>query len=167
MDFCLLFADRLETSAFSRSKIINTDSMNFVIVQVYNNYIDANIIMGRLEEEGINCWLKDENTVTIDPMLTNAVGGIKLMVPESQAGRTFELLKQFRIEKKLLIKCTRCGSSDVELVTTPRKTSNWIGAIIGFLFMSFALSGEKVYHCFDCGFEFDEMPDKKIEDAGV
>ncbi len=32
------------------------------------------------EEEGINCWLKDENTVTIDPILTNAIGGIKLMV---------------------------------------------------------------------------------------
>jgi hypothetical protein len=37
--------------------------MNFIIAQVYSNYIDANIIMGRLQEEGINCWLKDENTV--------------------------------------------------------------------------------------------------------
>ena len=139
-------------------------SMNFIIAQVYTNYIDANIIMGRLEEEGINCWLKDENTVTIDPILTNAVGGIKLMVPESQAERTFELLKQFRIEQHAVLKCPRCGSANVEFVTTPRKPSNWLGVIFGFLSMTFALSGDKVYHCFDCGFEFEEMPNAKTEE---
>jgi len=66
--------------------------MNFVIAQVYTNYIDANIIMGRLEEEGINCWLQDEYTVTIDPLLSNAVGGIKLVVVETQAERALEIL---------------------------------------------------------------------------
>jgi predicted RNA-binding Zn-ribbon protein involved in translation (DUF1610 family) len=139
--------------------------MRYIIAQVYNNYIDANIIMGRLEEEGINCWLKDENTVTIDPILTNAVGGIKLMVPESQAERTFELLRQFRSEQQSKLKCPRCGSSNIEFVTTPRKASNWIGAIIGFLFMSLALSGDKVYHCFDCGFEFEEPPEAQPASA--
>jgi DNA-directed RNA polymerase subunit RPC12/RpoP len=137
--------------------------MNFIIAQVFTNYIDANIIMGRLQEEGINCWLKDENTVTIDPILTNAVGGIKLMVPESQAERTFELLRQFRSQKELILKCPRCGSPNVQFVTTPRKTSNWIGVIFGFLSMTLALSGDKVYHCFNCGFEFEEVPDEKAK----
>ncbi|WP_071891014.1 putative signal transducing protein [Flavisolibacter tropicus] len=38
--------------------------MKFVPVQVYQNYVDAHIIKGRLEEAGIDCWLKDEHTVT-------------------------------------------------------------------------------------------------------
>lgn len=139
--------------------------MNFIVAQVFTNYIDANIMMGRLEEEGINCWLKDENTVTIDPILTNAVGGIKLMVADSQAERAFELLRQFRSEQKSFLKCRRCGSSNVELVTTPRKASNWIGAIIGFVLMNLALSGDKVYHCFDCGFEFEDLPDEKTQET--
>jgi len=138
--------------------------MNFIIAQVFTNYIDANIIMGRLQEEGINCWLKDENTVTIDPILTNAVGGIKLMVPESQAERTFELLREFRSETELILKCPRCGSPNVQSVTTPRKASNWIGVIFGFLSMTLALSGDKVYHCFTCGFEFEELPDEKVNE---
>jgi DNA-directed RNA polymerase subunit RPC12/RpoP len=117
-----------------------------------------------LQEEGINCWLKDENTVTIDPILTNAIGGIKLMVADTQTERAFGLLKQFRKEQQAYLKCPRCGSLDVELVTTPRKASNWFGVIIGLLFTSYALSGEKVYHCFDCGFEFDEInPDEKAK----
>jgi uncharacterized Zn finger protein len=139
--------------------------MNFIIAQVYSNYIDANIIMGRLEEEGINCWLKDENTVTINPALTNAVGGIKLMVPESQAERAFELLRQFRNEQQIALKCPRCGSVNVEFVTTPRKASNWFGVIFGFLFTNYALSADKVYHCFDCGFEFEELRDAKTEES--
>ena len=130
--------------------------MNFIVAQVYNNYIDANIIMGRLEEEGINCWLKDENTVTINPIWTNAVGGIKLMVPETQAERAFELLRQFRAELQAVLKCKRCGSVNVDLVSTPRKASNWVSALFGFLFLSFAAGIDKVYHCFDCGFEFEK-----------
>jgi len=48
--------------------------------------------MGRLKEEFINCYLQDENTVTIDPLLSNAIGGIKLMVAEQQAERAMEIL---------------------------------------------------------------------------
>jgi hypothetical protein len=66
--------------------------MQFVVLQSYTNYIDANIIMGRLQEEGINCWLKDENTFTIAPVLSSAFGGIKLMVAETQVQRALEIL---------------------------------------------------------------------------
>ena len=51
----------------------------FVLLDSFANYIDAHIVLGRMQEENIQCWLKDENTVTLDPILTNAVGGIKLM----------------------------------------------------------------------------------------
>jgi len=129
--------------------------MKFVVLQVYNNYIDASIIMGRLEEEGINCWLKDENTVTINPALTNAIGGIKLMAPETQAERAFELLRHFRNEIQAVLKCPGCGSANVDFVTTPRKAPNWFGVIIGLLFTNYTLSPDKVYHCFDCGKEFE------------
>ena len=130
--------------------------MNFVPVWSYDNYVSAHIAMGRLEEDGFNCWLKDENTVTIDPILTNAVGGIKLMVAENEAAKAFELLKQLRQEHKNLITCPKCGSHNTEAVSTPRKTSNWASAIIGFLFTSYAMPVETVNHCFDCGNEFPE-----------
>ena len=43
--------------------------MEYVLIRQYDNYVSANIDMGTLQEEGISCWLKDENTVTIDPLL--------------------------------------------------------------------------------------------------
>jgi hypothetical protein len=70
--------------------------MKYVLLQSYDNYIDAHIAKGRLEEELINCYLQDENSVTINPFLSNAIGGIKLMVAEVQAERAREILTSLK-----------------------------------------------------------------------
>lgn len=127
--------------------------MNFVPVQVYQNYIDAHIIKGRLEEANINCWLKDEHTVTTNPIWTNAVGGIKLMVAEVQVTRALSLLEEFEAERKNSQACEKCGSHNIERVSTPRKASNWFSALASFFFGDYAIAVDKVYHCFDCGHE--------------
>ena len=99
--------------------------------------------MGRLEEDNIQCWLKDEYTVTIDPILTNAIGGIKLMVASQQAERAISILRKLENEHKTLHPCPECNSLNIELVSTPRKTANWVSAIFGFLFTSYAIPVEK------------------------
>ena len=66
--------------------------MNFIEISSFDNYIPAHIALGRLTEEYINCHLQNEYTVTIDPFLSGAVGGIKLMVAETQADRAIEIL---------------------------------------------------------------------------
>lgn len=57
----------------------------FVVLRTYDNYISANLVMGRLKDAGIHAFLRDENTVTVDPFLLYAVNGIKLVVPEVEA----------------------------------------------------------------------------------
>jgi Putative prokaryotic signal transducing protein len=68
--------------------------MNFIAIRSYDNYIPAHIAMGRLKDEFINCYLENENSVTIDPFLSNAIGGIRLMVVETQAKRAIKLLDE-------------------------------------------------------------------------
>ena len=133
--------------------------MNYVPVWSYDNYVSAHIAMGRLEEDGFHCWLKDENTVTIDPILTNAVGGIKVMVAEREAQNAWQILKQLQDDHKALVDCPKCGSHNIESVTSPRKTSTWASAFLGLFVMSYAMPVEKVNHCFDCGHEFAEKTD--------
>jgi len=67
--------------------------MNFIQLRSFDNYINANIQLGMLQEEGINCYLKDEYIITIDPLLSPAIGGMKLMVYETQAQRAMKLLE--------------------------------------------------------------------------
>ncbi|TAL50459.1 MAG: DUF2007 domain-containing protein [Chitinophagaceae bacterium] len=76
--------------------------MKLIAVRSYDDYISAHIIMGRLKEEYINCYLQDENSVTTIPFLSNITGGIKLMVPEPQAERALELLQQFEQDQHRL-----------------------------------------------------------------
>lgn len=141
--------------------------MNLVSIRSFDSYIDANIFLGKLQEEGIVCFLRDEYTVTLDPILSNAIGGIKLTVPENQAERAKELLAQFDAEKKALLKCPKCGSDNVEYISNPTKSGNWLSAIVSFLFGSYAVSIKKNYHCFKCGYEFDDMPERPLEDSVV
>ncbi|HTQ27305.1 MAG TPA: DUF2007 domain-containing protein [Puia sp.] len=67
--------------------------MNFIHLRSFDNYVNAHIQLGMLQEEGINCHLQDEYTITIDPLLNIAIGGMKLMVFASQASRALQLLE--------------------------------------------------------------------------
>ncbi|HEY0059908.1 MAG TPA: DUF2007 domain-containing protein [Flavisolibacter sp.] len=129
--------------------------MDFVVVQYFTNYIDANILLGRMQEEGIHCWLKDENTVTINPIWTQAVGGIKLMVAASQADRAREILTSVQAVQAEENRCPQCGSGNVTLVSTPRKVTNWVSSLLGFFLGDLAVGAHKVNHCFACGHEFE------------
>lgn len=66
----------------------------FIEIRAYDNYIYAHIILGRLQDSGIICHLKDEFTVTIDPLLSPMLGGIKVMVAEQQVARAEEILAE-------------------------------------------------------------------------
>jgi DNA-directed RNA polymerase subunit RPC12/RpoP len=81
-------------------------------------------------------------------------------VTENDLQKSRELLNIFRAERKAKTVCPKCGSHNVEFVSTPRKPGNWLSVIIlGFL-ASFAPPVEKVYHCFDCKHEFGLVEEK-------
>jgi hypothetical protein len=68
--------------------------MNYIQVRTFDNYIHANIQLGMLQDKGINCHLADEYIITLDPLLSPAIGGMKLMVYETQADRAMTLLEE-------------------------------------------------------------------------
>jgi hypothetical protein len=70
--------------------------MDFELLRVFDNYIDAHIVKGRLEAEGIICWLKDEHlsALIVDPVLTSAIAGIKLMVAKEHVERAIQILNE-------------------------------------------------------------------------
>ena len=68
--------------------------MNFVQLRAFDNYISAHITLSMLQDAGINCHLQDEYIITLDPFLSPALGGMKLMVYPSQAERAALLLEE-------------------------------------------------------------------------
>jgi hypothetical protein len=130
--------------------------MSFVSVQSFSNYIDAHIMLGRLKDEGIDCWLRNEATTTIIPIWTTAIGGIQLMVKQEQLQRAGFLLQRMDEEKKINRLCPTCFSHNVEYINSIRKPVNWLSAFVTFILGDFALMPEQRYHCFHCGAEFEK-----------
>jgi predicted RNA-binding Zn-ribbon protein involved in translation (DUF1610 family) len=137
--------------------------MNMITLRSFDNYFYANIMLTKMEDAGIECWLKDENTVTIDPLLSNAIGGIKLVVKETDVEDATKLLQQFDEEYLRSVKCPKCGSNTITSVTKPG-VSNYITAILTWLFSSYAVGAEQIYQCSTCGWESKTMPNTVNEE---
>lgn len=132
--------------------------MELVTVRTFTNYFSANILLSKLRDGGIQCFLKDEYTVTMDPLLMNAVGGIKLVVNKNDVEEVLQVLQHFDEQYRRSAVCPRCGSNNIELV--PKRTAaNMITAILSWVFSNFAVSAENVYQCSSCGYESAILPE--------
>ena len=132
--------------------------MQPVIIRTFDNYFSANIILTRLQDAGIHCFLKDEYTVTIDPILSNAIGGIKLVVNPAEADAAMSLLAKFDEEYMRPVECPKCGEHNIISVPKPG-AGNFITAIFTWLFSSYAVVAENVYQCQSCGYETKTLPE--------
>jgi DNA-directed RNA polymerase subunit RPC12/RpoP len=140
--------------------------MEIVTIRTFDNYFSANILLTRLRHSGIQCYLKDEYTVTIDPLLSNAIGGIKLVVNKIDEREANKMLRSFDTEYKNYITCPDCGSHDILLV--PKQSAeNMIAAIASWLFSSYAVSAENVYKCSNCGYQSKDLPESTLHNGGL
>jgi predicted RNA-binding Zn-ribbon protein involved in translation (DUF1610 family) len=137
--------------------------MGLVTVRSFDNNFKANIALTRLESMGIECFFKDDFTVNIDPILSNAIGGIKIQVREEDAQEALKFLQQFDEEYLQSVKCPQCGKATFTLINKPGAT-NFITAILTWIFSSYAVATEQVYHCASCGFESKELPEYAFGD---
>lgn len=132
--------------------------MTLITVKTFDNYFSANIILTRLHAEGVECYLKDETTITIDPILTNAIGGIKLVVKKENARYVKGILQRFEKEYTQAATCPKCKAHEFIYLAKPGVT-NFLTAILTSLFASYAIAPEYVYRCENCGYETERLPD--------
>ncbi len=58
--------------------------------------VQAELLCGLLTSEGVNAMAADSNLVRVNPMLTQALGGIRIMVRESELELAREIEAAFR-----------------------------------------------------------------------
>lgn len=135
--------------------------MKTTVVRRFDNYIPANIILQRLQNEGIQCFLQDEMTLTIVPLYGLAAGGIKLAVAGNDVERAVELLAAFDEDYRLAATCPKCGANEINLVTK-QEPGNILKAIVTWAFGSYS-AAEKIYECDNCKYQMENLPLNKEE----
>ena len=119
----------------------------------------AQIIKGRIEAEGIEVFLFDHLTIDTDPLVSNAIGGVKLKVLSSQSNQAIEILESIRKyaldDEGNSVNCPNCKSEKIALFSTIKDAKSLIWFIFGVLFLSLPFYTKHKYRCEVCNTEFD------------
>jgi predicted RNA-binding Zn-ribbon protein involved in translation (DUF1610 family) len=119
---------------------------------------EAYLFKGKLESEGIEVFLQNENTINTDPLLSNALGGVKLFVNSEdvqQSKQILDAIPEYSLDDKgELLSCPNCGSQKIIMVTTIKDFKSFFAFIYGLLTLSMPLFSKQKYKCESCNFEF-------------
>jgi len=130
-----------------------------VVVRAYRDMPEAMTDRMILETAGIDCCLYDENTVRLDWLWSNLLGGVKLVVRGRDRKQAEKLLAQNAPEKFAVDgvgeyrqdRCPKCGSEDVSCHEL-RKQIAGAGLLIG---LPIAIN-RRGWKCHACGHAWNE-----------
>jgi hypothetical protein len=120
----------------------------------------AHLAKTKLESEGIECFIFDEYTSSMNWFYTNAIGGIKLKVRGEEYEKALTILKLNTGEsdnnneegKVIELFCAKCSSNNIRDEKFSKKF-----AYLSILLFGFPLLFRKrKYECKQCGFKWNK-----------
>ena len=116
----------------------------FYTIGAFEYVADVQVIKAKLESEGIPVFLRDENTLNTDPLISSAIGGVKLQVysiDKERAIRIYNNIRAYATDNEgNPIVCPNCRAAQSE-VYYRRK---------GILYKLFPFLEPKKYRCLNC-----------------
>jgi len=90
---------------------------NLVTITSFDNPMQADILASRLEAEGIEAFVSDAEAVSVNPLWSPAIGGVKVQVREGDARKALEISREKAPPKPEDPEdprrpCPRCGSRE-------------------------------------------------------
>ena len=131
----------------------------FTTVAVFQYSTEAQILKGRLEADGIEVYLSDNFLIDTDPLVSNAIGGVKIKVKDQDAMRARHIINSIEKysvdEEGNAIKCQNCGEAEVAMYSTIKGFKSFFSFLIGFLVGTLPFHARYRYRCENCNHEFD------------
>ncbi len=122
-----------------------------VTLKSFTTPAEAHLVRTKLEDNGVPAFVFDENMVGINPFFSNAIGGVKVKIPESYSDEALKILNlSEEIESEDDKHCPKCQSNNTEYLKL-----NWLFTIIVSLFFFFPIPYlKRKWECKDCGFKW-------------
>ncbi|MEM6516866.1 MAG: DUF2007 domain-containing protein [Bacteroidota bacterium] len=141
----------------------------FKTIATFQYTSEAQIIKGRLETEGIRVFLQDHLTIDTDPLVSNAIGGVKLKVLADDALKAQHILgsmHKYALDdngEKLL--CPNCSSDKVELISRISNLKSLFAFLVSIISGTLPMYASYKHKCFECGHEFEIEEKRKSRSA--
>lgn len=71
-----------------------------ITIATFNYGHELQVLKTILESEGIECFTKDENTINTDPLVTFAIGGVKLLVEKDNLRQALVIKEKYEYRKE-------------------------------------------------------------------
>jgi len=117
----------------------------YTVLEIFEFSSEAQVIKAKLEAEDVDAVLMDEKTIDSDPLISQAVGGVKLLVynEDLQKARIiYDGIRHYHKDKEGNdIYCTRCNSTRILVAPLQRKN---------IFYMLFPFFEKTRYICNDC-----------------
>jgi predicted RNA-binding Zn-ribbon protein involved in translation (DUF1610 family) len=134
---------------------------------------EAFVARAVLQQAGIECLLRDENTVRTDWLLSNLIGGMRLQVAAKDEAAAQELLSQpmpaqFEVdfgEEFVQPVCPKCGSTDV-IANDPDRKVLAASMLIG-LPIPHRRPRQEEWRCMTCGRKWADDEESEKEDGAL
>ncbi|MCK8112991.1 DUF2007 domain-containing protein [Vibrio sp. 2CM40D] len=130
-----------------------------IVVARFSFPHEAHIARASLDSVGIESYIADEHTVNTQWLYSNAIGGVRLMVAESDAEDAKQILSsdfseslgnEVDVDEEKDV-CPKCGSKDLFAFTKGKSPAFLVFILLGFPLFFY----KHGYKCKQCG-EFSE-----------
>jgi predicted RNA-binding Zn-ribbon protein involved in translation (DUF1610 family) len=124
----------------------------------YQYASEAYLFKAKLQSEGIEVFLQNENTVNAEPAWSNAIGGVKLFVYSDDVMKAKQVLnsvlKYSLNDDGTVLKCPECGGEKIEMFTTIKDLKSFLAFVYAVFTFSLPFYTKHKYKCESCNFEF-------------
>ncbi|MFD2916768.1 putative signal transducing protein [Psychroserpens luteus] len=118
---------------------------NYKVLTAFPYSTEAQITKSKLESEGITVMLLDEKTVDSDPLISQAIGGVKLLVADDDFEKALQIYNEIRPYEvdanENPIHCPSCNSTHILIAPLERKN---------LFYMLFPFFEKTKYICNNC-----------------
>jgi hypothetical protein len=119
-----------------------------ITVETFSKPEEANLLRCRLEAAGIPAFVRDELTVQMYWLYSNALGGVRVEVPDKYAESAREILSLPPVDEPDAppAVCPRCGSEQVIRREWPKRIA-YLSLLLAFFPLLFTRNHSKCKRC--------------------
>ena len=118
---------------------------NYTILDVFEYSTEAHFVKSKLDSEEIQTMLMDEKTIDSDPLISQAIGGVKLLVHQNDFEKAVSIYNQIREYQKdkngNILQCISCNAPQLLIAPAQRKN---------IFYMLFPFFEKRKYICNNC-----------------
>lgn len=137
--------------------------MDLITIHTCDNSFEAHNLKNRLEAENIQAFIFDENLISLQPLYSQAIGGIKLKVdiqdvPSAEAILHAIDTDQYQIDREWsTLMCPNCGCNQINHnIKDFNNLPSIIALLFSFLFLVCPIYWRNRSQCEDCGHIFSK-----------